>query len=183
MALWLVCTPFIWDWRCSLSTHFASCAFFASVRTQTRRKIRIRWTLAALSPTPVPVFLFLCSFFLSPPPPPLDRVVYFSIRRRDNEVLIANGYRHERRPNRPQPMCGCFFFSFYFPIYINIYIYVFLFFHLPLVYTGAFAVFTVSVAPLTATCWQRQRMRTRQNFPDTLRVRLIISAFLNFKNY
>jgi len=92
----------------------------------------------------------------------------FSIRSRDNEVLIANGYRHECRPNQPQPAAVSF--SAFISLYKYIYIFFFCLFGLHRSIRGFYrkrGTFDRNV--LTATT----RTPTRQNFPDSLRTPLI----------
>lgn len=102
----------------------------------------------------------------------------FSIRSRDNEVLIANGYRHECRPNRPQPAVVSFSAAF-----ISLYKYIYIFFCLFGLHRGIRGFYrkrgTFDRDVLTATT----RAPTRQNFPDSLRTPLITHSgpFLTFK--
>lgn len=122
----LVRAPFIWDWRRSLSAHFAGCAFFASARTQTRRKTRVRGALAALSPPPFQFFLPLLFAFCFPFPFPLERAFFDSAARQ------WSPYRQWLSPRAPAESAATDARLLLFPLlFSDLYKYIFfLFFHL-----------------------------------------------------
>lgn len=181
MLLWLVCAPFIWDWRHSLSALRVVHFFFLRSRARRRtRKIRVRWALVATSRSGFP-FPQLC-FFSSLLPRPHWRA-RSSVFRFDGETMKSLSAMAIATSVGRNRCIGSFLFPLLFR---ELYKYIFFFFF-PFASGLHRSIRGFHREPgtfdhdmLTATANAPQ---TRQNFLDAPRVSLVILSFLNFKNY